>query len=228
MNEEQQHAIAAEQKAKALFNTAEDRGLIMPGRSEKELANEITELAKELYGTEQYWHKKIIRAGINTIQPFSGNPPDRIIQEDDLVIVDFGPVFNGWEADLGRTYVMGNDPLKLQLRNDTEAAWHEAKAWHDTQPDLTGARFFNYLAELAKRYGWEYAGELGGHLVGSFPHEQPDDPDDLCFDIHPDNHSSILLKDKNGNKRHWILEIHFVDRAKGIGAFFEQLIDQGD
>lgn len=27
-----------------------------------------------------------------------------------------------------------------------------------------------------------------------------------------------------GNKRHWILELHFVDRANNIGAFFEQLL----
>jgi len=30
--------------------------------------------------------------------------------------------------------------------------------------------------------------------------------------------------DKNGNKRDWILEIHFVDEEKEIGGFFEQLL----
>jgi hypothetical protein len=34
----------------------------------------------------------------------------------------------------------------------------------------------------------------------------------------------MLLPDANGNKRHWILEIHFVDREKQIGGFFEQLL----
>ena len=224
----QQKALEAEQKAKELFTSVEQLGLIIPGKSEKELSDDVAQLAKELFGTEQYWHKKIVRAGVNTLQPFSGNPADRVIQEDDMVIIDFGPVFDGWEADLGRTYVMGNDPLKLKLKRDVEAAWHEARAWHAEQADLTGAAFYNYLTELAKKYGWEYAGELGGHLVGPFPHEQPDDPTDLCFDIHPDNHSSILTKDKEGNSRHWILEIHFADREKQIGGFFEQLIDQGE
>jgi hypothetical protein len=44
------------------------------------------------------------------------------------------------------------------------------------------------------------------------------------LDVHPDNHNDILQVDKNGNKRHWILELHFVDRKNKIGAFFEQLL----
>ena len=31
-------------------------------------------------------------------------------------------------------------------------------------------------------------------------------------------------KDKSGNTRDWILEIHFVDRGLKIGGFFEQLM----
>jgi hypothetical protein len=30
--------------------------------------------------------------------------------------------------------------------------------------------------------------------------------------------------DENGRLRHWILEIHFVDRARKIGGFFEELL----
>jgi Xaa-Pro dipeptidase len=44
--------------------------------------------------------------------------------------------------------------------------------------------------------------------------------------LHPDNHANILQLDKLGNKRHWMLELHFVDRKKGIGAFFEQLLTE--
>jgi len=29
---------------------------------------------------------------------------------------------------------------------------------------------------------------------------------------------------KKGEKKHWILEIHFVDKEKEIGGFFEQLL----
>jgi hypothetical protein len=30
--------------------------------------------------------------------------------------------------------------------------------------------------------------------------------------------------DENGQPRHWILEIHFVDRELKIGGFFEELL----
>jgi Xaa-Pro aminopeptidase len=223
MNEAKQKLAIAEQKAKELFDAVEERGLIAPGKLESELTEEIVELAKNEFGIENFWHKKIVRAGVNTLQSYSGNPPDRVIQKDDIVILDFGPIYDGWEADLGRTYVIGNDPLKLKLKKDIEAAWHEAKAWHAGQNSLTGAAYFNYLTGLAKKYGWEYAGEIGGHIVGHFPHEQLG-PGDLGLDIHPDNHSDILQADKQGNRRHWILEIHFVDRIKEIGGFFEQLL----
>jgi Xaa-Pro aminopeptidase len=219
-----QKMMLAEQKAKTLFSAVEERGLIIAGKSERQLIEEIVQIAKDDFSIENYWHKKIVRAGVNTLQPFNGNPPDRVIQNDDIVVLDFGPIFEGFEADLGRTYIIGNDPLKSKLKKDVEAAWYEVRDWYCRQNSLTGAAFFNYVLDLTKRYGYEFGNEIAGHIVGPFPHEQPDDPNDLCLDIHPGNHSSILLPDKYGNSRHWILEIQFVDRVNNIGAFFEQLL----
>jgi Xaa-Pro dipeptidase len=45
------------------------------------------------------------------------------VGEDDIVFLDFGPVFEEWEADFGWTYVVGNDPLKHKLRRDIEEAF---------------------------------------------------------------------------------------------------------
>ena len=42
--------------------------------------------------------------------------------------------------------------------------------------------------------------------------------------IHPDNLIDMNSPDKKGNTRHWILEIHFVDRERQIGGFYEQLL----
>lgn len=216
--------MLAEQKAKDLFTAIEERGLIVSGKSEKELCEEIAQIARKDFGIEDHWHKKIVRTGINTLQPFIANPPDLIIQEGDIVFFDFHPVYEGWEADLGRTYVLGNNPLKLKMKKDIEAAWHEANDWYFKQRELTGATYFNYITDLTKRYGYEFGNAIAGHIVGRFPHEQPDDPNDVCLDVHPDNHTDILQPDKQGNKRHWILELQFVDRKNGFGAFFEQLL----
>lgn len=225
MDETTQKIILAEQKAKELLAMAAQRGLIVPGKSESVLNAEVVQLAKDVFGIDNFWHKKIVRAGANTLQPYSGNPPDRVIQKDDIVILDFGPIFEGYEADVARTYVIGIDPLKLKIKKDVEDAWLEAQRWYSQQTSLTGAELFAYVTNLARRYGYEYGGEIAGHIVGHYPHEQPDKAGDLSLDVHPDNHNSILLLDKNGNKRHWILEMHFVDKAKGIGGYMEQLVN---
>jgi len=224
MNEQMKNLLLSEQKAKELFKTIEDRGLIIPGKTENQLCDEIVQIAKEDFGVENHWGKKIVRTGINTLQPYVSNPSDLVIQDGDILFFDFHPIFEGWEADLGRTYVIGNDPLKHKIKKDVEAAWHEGNAWYFKQTKLSGAEFFNYATGLAKQYGYEFGNAIAGHIIGKFPHEQPDDPNDLCLDVHPNNHNDILQVAKNGNKRHWILELHFVDRKNNIGAFFEQLL----
>ncbi len=225
MNNVKHQLILAQEKAKELFIKVEANKLIIPGKTEKQLSDEIAQLAKNHFGVENYWGKKIVRAGINTLQPYTANPANLVIQDGDILFFDFHPVFDGWEADLGRTYVLGNDPLKIKIKKDVEMAWHEAKNWYSKQTSLTGAQYFTYITALANRYGYEFGNEIAGHIVGRYPHEQPDDPNDLCLDVHPNNHTDILQLDKYGNKRHWMLELHFVDRKNNIGAFFEQLLE---
>ena len=219
-----QNLLDAETKALELFNEIESRGLMVPGKSERDLNTEIFNLAKELFGIEKYWHKRIVRAGKNTLQPYNENPPDLILQNDDILFLDFGPIFEEWEADFGRTYVIGNDPLKLKLKKDVEAAWYEGQEWFRKKTSLTGAEFYQYAVDLAKKYGWESGGEIAGHLIGKFPHEMGLADGKFELYIHPENHTDMFAPDKNGNKREWILEIHFVDREKEIGGFFEQVL----
>ncbi|HXO75241.1 MAG TPA: M24 family metallopeptidase [Puia sp.] len=230
--------IEAEEKAAQLFQTAEDRGLIRAGRTERQLNEDVFALAKELFGIEKYWHKRIIRSGPNTLQPYNENPPDLVIQENDILFFDFGPIFEDWEADFGRTYVIGNDPIKHKLKNDIELAWHEGKEWFhqrrsladrsraSTGPadaTLTGAEFYQYAVDMAKRYGWTYGGEIAGHLIGQFPHERLEKGNHRLY-VHPENHNDMFAPDAEGKPRHWILEIHFVDKERQIGGFFEQLL----
>lgn len=213
----------AEAKANQLFQKIDERGIIVPLKTEKEINTEIFNLAAELFGIEKYWHKRIVRTGENTLKPYDENPPDLIVQEDDILFLDFGPIFEDWEADFGRTYVIGTDPYKLKLKNDIEKAWYEAKEWFEKQSKLTGAEFFNYTVDLAERYGWTFGGNIAGHLIGQFPHERLE-PKNFGLYVHPENHNDLFQLDANGNKRHWILEIHFVDVEKKIGGFFEQLL----
>lgn len=214
----------AEKTTLELFNAVEKSNLIIAGKSEAALSLEICNLAAEKFGIENHWHKKIVRAGKNSLCIYPHNPPDEIIQEDDIVILDFGPIVDEYEADLGRTYVIGKDARKLKIKNDVEKAWYETQDWYHRQTSLKSSDLFKYVVEKAKDYGYIFAGEIAGHIVGKFPHEQPADPKSMELDIHPENHNDIFLADANGNKRHWVLELLFVDKENQIGGYFEQLL----
>ncbi len=224
VSESLKNLIEAESKANLLFEEIQNRNLIVDGKSEKQLNIEVFDLAFELFGIRKYWHKRIVRSGKNTLCPYKENPVDLILQKNDIVFFDFGPVFEDWEADIGKTYVIGNDSKKLKLKNDVELAWHEGKKYYDENKNkLTGAEFYEYTKILAKKYGWEYGNNHCGHLIGSFPHEKIVGDETINY-IHPDNHQLMCDNDKNGNQRFWIYEIHFVDEALEIGGFFEQLV----
>src|SRR6476659_5169045 len=91
--------LDAQDRAKQLFAAVEERGLIQPGRTELEVQHAIRDLAAELLGVEKHWHKRIVRAGDNTLEPYDENPEDRVVTDDDIVFLDLGPVFEEWEAD---------------------------------------------------------------------------------------------------------------------------------
>ena len=139
------------------------------------------------------------------------------------MFLDFGPIFEDWEADFGRTYVVGNDPVKIKLKADIENAWIEGKNYFKNQTEITGAQLYTFCNKLALKYGWEFGGEIAGHIIGQYPHEKLEKEDKTNY-IHPENHSNMFGLNKKGEKKHWILEIHFVDKEKEIGGFFEQLL----
>ncbi|MDA9330304.1 aminopeptidase P family protein, partial [bacterium] len=183
----------------------------------------IFELAFEMFGIKKYWHKRIVRCGKNTLYPYNENPENLILKNDDILFLDFGPIFEDWEADFGRTYVVGNDPVKIKLKADIENAWTEGKNYFKNQTEITGAQLYTYCNKLALKYGWEFGGEIAGHIIGQYPHEKLEKEDKTNY-IHRENHSNMFGLNKKGEKKHWILEIHFVDKEKEIGGFFEQLL----
>ncbi|MEN8929370.1 MAG: M24 family metallopeptidase [Flavobacteriales bacterium] len=224
MNSKLNKLIEAENKAEVLFQEIENRKLVEAGKTEKELNTAVFDLAFELFGIRKYWHKRIVRSGKNTLLPYAENPEDLAVQKDDILFFDFGPVFDDWEADMGKTYVIGKNARKLKLKQDVELAWKEGKEYYDKNKNtLTGAAFYHYTKELAAKYGWEYGNHHCGHLIGNFPHETILGEEEVNY-IHPNNHELMSNKDINNEERFWIYEIHFVDTESEIGGFFEQLV----
>ncbi|TDL99087.1 MAG: aminopeptidase [Flavobacteriaceae bacterium] len=218
-----QNLLQAENIAIQLFEVIEKKGLIVAGKTESELNEEIFSLAKDLFSIQKHWHKRIVRTGENTLFPYDANPPNLTIQEDDILFFDFGPIIEHWEADLGRTYVLGNDPIKHKIKNDVETAWKETKAWFEKHKSLKASELFKFAKNKAQEFGFEFGGEIAGHLIGEFPHEDIAS-DHVSLYVHPENHNDMFETDALGRKRNWILEMHFVDRERKFGAFYEQLL----
>ncbi|MBI2430041.1 MAG: aminopeptidase P family protein [Ignavibacteriales bacterium] len=224
LSERKQQLLASQHKAEELFAAIERHGLIVPEKAEKVLNDQVYELAFEMFGIRKYWHKRIVRAGKNTLLPYKENPPDLIIQPDDILFFDFGPVFEEWEADFGRTYVIGSDVMKHKLKHDIEAAWYEGKEYFDLHyTTLTGADFYSYISSSAKKFDWHFGNIHCGHLIGNFPHEIIQGDEQRNY-LHPNNHIRLSDPDIHGNPRDWILEIHFINKERTFGGFFEQLL----
>lgn len=149
---------------------------------------------------------------------------DQVIKNDDIVFFDFGPIFNGWSRWKNLCDWQRSVKTKIKKRCGRSLG---RLTDDDREPNLPVQPVFTDVTELAKNYGWEFGGDIAGHIVGRYPHEQLDDPADLDWISIPTITAALtdfFLLDKHGNKRNWILEIQFVDRINNIGAFFEQLL----
>ncbi|MER5401753.1 M24 family metallopeptidase [Streptomyces sp. NPDC002599] len=215
--------LDAQAKAERLFAEIEARGLVAAGEGERAVSDRVRDLANELFGTTRHWHKRIVRSGPNTLAPYRDNPPDRVIAADDIVFADFGPIFEEYEADFGRTFVLGDDPLKHRLREDLPRIFAAGRRYFAEHDDITGRQLYAEVERLAAEAGWEPGGWHAGHLVGEFPHEVIDGADAESY-ITAANDTPLRRTDKAGRTCHWILEIHLVDREHRFGGFHEELL----
>ncbi|MGZ4516118.1 MAG: M24 family metallopeptidase [Mycobacterium sp.] len=216
--------LDAQAKAAQLFDEVERRAMIRPGVSERQLSDEINHLAARMFGVTRHWHRRIVRAGENTLQPFNERPPDRVVADDDIVFLDLGPIFQEWEADFGRTFVLGDDPDKTAVRDALPRVWQAGCEYFERRPDVTGAELFDFVVGAAHAEGLEFGSSIAGHLIGEFPHRKIAGPGVQWY-IMPGSDKPMRRTDPAGRRCHWILEIHLVDRARGFGGFYEQLLD---
>ena len=79
----------AQDKANQLFEEI-SRDLVRPWITEKQMSDEIKELGTKRHSVRTHWHKRVVRSGPNTLQPYAEDPPDRMIEEDDILFVDLG------------------------------------------------------------------------------------------------------------------------------------------
>ncbi|MET3728246.1 methionyl aminopeptidase [Fictibacillus halophilus] len=102
-----------------------------------------------------------------------GIPSNRVIHEGDLVNIDVSASKNGYFADTGISFVVGNgEEVKTRIcevaKKAFEAGLKKAK------PGSKKSRIGKAVFETAKQHGFTVIKNLTGHGVGRRIHEEPD------------------------------------------------------
>lgn len=219
--------IAAEERALHMLAAIEASGFIAPGRRESEVDADIEALAARDFGVARHWHKRLVRAGLNTLCVFADMPPERVIGDNDTVYLDLGPVFEAsdeqWEADIGQTYALGPDPARQALVAALPQVFEEIRAHANANPDIVCADLFAFAVARAEARGYLFGGKIAGHIVGEFPHARwPIEKDHQR--IAPANPTRLSDPDHEGRPRYWIIEVHLVAPDHSFGGFYERLL----
>lgn len=179
------------------------------GMTEKQADKLALDVIKEL-GGEKNWHRPHVRFGENTLLSFRGvSKPSVKLGENDIYFIDIGPVFGGYEGDVGDTFVMGTDPEMKKCADDCRALFNVLRAkW---EAGLTGVDLYDFAEKEAQRMGWQLNLEASGHRVSDFPHQ-------LYFK------GSLTDAAFNPSAHVWILEVQIRHPKRPFGAFYEDLL----
>src|SRR5450755_1601606 len=69
--------LEAQRKAEDLFAAVIELAVIAPGKLESEVSADIHALAQSRFGVRRHWHKRIARAGPNTLLTYHDDAKDR-------------------------------------------------------------------------------------------------------------------------------------------------------
>ena len=102
-----------------------------------------------------------------------GIPGKRVIKDGDLVNIDVSASKNGYFADTGKSFVVGNgDPELVKLCQVAQEAFDEGLKCF--KPGAKKNRIGKYVYNTAKKNGFTVIKTLTGHGIGTSLHEAPD------------------------------------------------------
>ena len=146
-------------------------GRVKPGMTEVEAAAELDYLCR-LQGSEGPSFDTIIGSGPNGAMCHA-IPGKRKLADGDLVVVDFGCMYNGYHSDMTRTFGIGKVSDKCRKIYDIvlEA---QLKALESLKSGISGREFDRIARDCIASYGYgEAFGHSLGHGFGLEIHEKP-------------------------------------------------------
>lgn len=202
--------IGARDKTLAVILEAARR--VRPGLAESEAKELVRRIQAEM-GSAKSWHPPQIRFGGNTALAFGEKGlVDPVLQDNDIFFFDLGPIFDGHEGDVGRTFSVGNDAVMQKCCRDVEQIWHEVRQrWLDE--GLTGEKLYLFARRFAEEKGWLLSlKKADGHRIADFPHVARKRGSVEGFKTQP-------------MPNRWILEIQIQHPDGAFGAFYEDLLN---
>jgi Xaa-Pro aminopeptidase len=187
------------------------KNCITPGMSEIE----ATEIYKDLQlksGASKYWHPPKIRFGVNSTKAFRDvSVPDVRLKENDIFFLDLGPIYDGYEGDAGKTFLLGHLPEGEKIIKAGEEIFKSIADRFRSQ-GATGVELYAYAEKLAKKAGYSLVDDgARGHRIGDFPHA-------VYF------RGNLKTLEKQVAPDRWILEVQLRHLSEPIGAFFEDIL----
>ena len=146
-------------------------GFIAPGRTEREVQLALDYKMLQL-GSQGLAFNTIVASGENGSLPHAV-PGDREIQEGDMVTMDFGARFEGYDADMTRTVAVGQPSDKMRRIYEIVLRAQET-AQAAIAPGVPCKEIDRIARDIIKDEGYgECFGHSTGHGVGIDIHEEP-------------------------------------------------------
>lgn len=136
---------------------------VRPGVTEAQLAARALELAVER-GATGAWTPIAVGAGEGALVCHPAFPPtDRVVSDDDLVLLDVTPDFGGWPGDVTRTVLVGDDAARREVL--AEVTRIERRLLDSCRPGMPANELFGLARGLFDEGGFELLDLLGniGH-----------------------------------------------------------------
>jgi len=146
-------------------------GFVAEGRTENDVAADI-DYALRRGGFERPAFDTIVASGPTTALPHA-RPGGRTLAAGDLVMLDFGGVYDGYCVDLTRTVSLGPADSARQRLHDAVAEAHQA-ALAAIRPGVQASEVDAAARDTLTRLGLgEAFGHSTGHGLGLEVHEEP-------------------------------------------------------
>jgi Xaa-Pro dipeptidase len=145
---------------------------IHAGVSEKQIAAELTAQLLRHGSEPELPFSPIVSGGPNSANPHA-TPSDRLLQEGDLLVIDWGAIYDGYVSDLTRTFAMGqvdDEYVKIaKIVEQANAAGREA-----ARPESAAEEVDQAARGVIERAGYgAYFIHRTGHGLGMEGHEPP-------------------------------------------------------